>query len=309
MSLTIVMYHYVRDLRRSRYPEIKGRDTEEFRRQLGWLAAHHSVVSTAEVIAASRGEAELPPDAAWLTFDDGYLDHWTTVFPLLHERGWHGAFFPPARPVRDGALLDVNRIQFILAACADQSVLVDRLRSAVAEHSGEDGVLAFDDYWHQLARPSRWDPAETIFVKRMLQRALPERLRREVARSLFAEFVSVDERAFCAELYVSEDQLRTMIRSGMYVGNHTSSHPWLDSLSTEEQAAEIDDALGFLGGLGAPTSDWVMAYPYGGYDASLLGVVAERGAALGVTVEASVADVSTDHPLTLPRLDTNDLSA
>ena len=29
-ALTIVMYHYVRDLAGSRYPEIKGRTIEEF---------------------------------------------------------------------------------------------------------------------------------------------------------------------------------------------------------------------------------------------------------------------------------------
>ena len=35
---TIVMYHYVRELRRSRYPGIKGLSTEKFRGQLDYLA-------------------------------------------------------------------------------------------------------------------------------------------------------------------------------------------------------------------------------------------------------------------------------
>jgi hypothetical protein len=32
MALTIVMYHYVRDLARTRYPGIKGRDLSSFHR-------------------------------------------------------------------------------------------------------------------------------------------------------------------------------------------------------------------------------------------------------------------------------------
>ena len=33
-TVTIVMYHYVRDLERTRYPEIKGLDAKKFRGQL-----------------------------------------------------------------------------------------------------------------------------------------------------------------------------------------------------------------------------------------------------------------------------------
>ena len=108
------MYHYVRDPERSRYPRIKVRSTKEFRNQLDYLAGHFTPVTAQEVIAASRGETILPPNAVWLTFDDGYLDHYLTVFPLLHDRGWQGSFFAPARAVMEGKLLDVNKIHLLL---------------------------------------------------------------------------------------------------------------------------------------------------------------------------------------------------
>jgi hypothetical protein len=83
-ELTIVMYHYVRDLARTRYPAIRGRDLPSFRRQLDYIARHHSVVTAEQVIAAMRGGQKLPDNSAWLTFDDGYCDHYSVVFPLLH---------------------------------------------------------------------------------------------------------------------------------------------------------------------------------------------------------------------------------
>lgn len=304
---SIVMYHYVRDLARTRYPAIKGRDLASFRRQLDYLAEHHTVVTAEQVIAAVKDGAALPDNAAWLTFDDGYSDHYLTVFPLLHERGWQGSFFPRACSVRDGELLDVNRVHFILAASPDHQPIVAAIRNFIDARQGCDGVRPFSEYWAELAQPSRMDPAEIIFIKRVLQHALPEALRRELAEELFTRVVSVDPAAFAAELYMTPAQVRTMIRCGMYVGSHGARHAWLDRLDPAGQAREIDDSIAFLRSLGAPIDDWVMCYPYGAYNDSLLSLLRDRGCAVGLTTEVAVARPGTHDRLTLPRLDTNDL--
>ncbi|MCK1383479.1 polysaccharide deacetylase family protein [Bradyrhizobium sp. 21] len=307
MSLTIVMYHYVRDLARSRYPAIKGRDIQSFRRQMDYLAHHYKVVTAEQVVAAAHGDGVLPENAAWLTFDDGYMDHYQVVFPLLHERGWQGSFFPPARAVANRELLDVNRIHFVLASTSDHQSLVTEIRAFVAAHQGVNGVRTFEDYWTELAHASRLDSEVVIFIKRMLQHALPEDLRHELATRLFKQFVGIDEAAFAHELYMSPDQLRMMIRCGMYVGSHGAAHYFMDRLEPAKQADEIDASLAFLNDLGASTNGWVMCYPYGVYNQTLLELLKERSCAVGVTTKVEVARLGHDHALTLPRLDTNDL--
>lgn len=307
MALTIVMYHYVRDLARTRYPAIKGRDLSSFRRQLDYIARHHTVVTAEQVISATKEGEPLPDNAAWLTFDDGYSDHYSVVFPLLHERGWQGSFFPPARTVQDGELLDVNRVHFILAASPDHESIINAIRGFIDDRQGDDSVRPFAEYWAELARPSRMDPADVIFIKRVLQHGLPEVMRNELARKLFDRFVSVDPATFAAELYMTPEQLRTMIRCGMYVGSHGAGHYWLDRLDPASQANEIDASLDFLRALGAPTHDWVMCYPYGAYNDTLLPLLKDRSCAIGLTTEVAVARPGTDNPLAFPRLDTNDL--
>ena len=307
MSLTIVMYHYVRDLERSRYPKIKGRTVEEFKRQLDHIASCHTVVTAQQVAAAVRGEDAVPENAAWLTFDDGYLDHYTNVFPLLFERGWQGSFFPPSQTVLDGKLLDVNKIHFILAADSRPEDIVREIRSALDAHSADPDVRPFEAYWNELAKPNRYDPAEVVFIKRALQFGLPESVRAEVVDRLFHRLVSDDPAAFAAELYVSLDQLRTMARCGMYVGSHGASHRWLDRLSPAQQAAEIDNSLAFLRSVGTPRQDWVMCYPYGASDPSVLQLLKQRSCSVALTTKPAVASLERDDPLLLPRIDTNDL--
>ncbi|UXU74439.1 MULTISPECIES: polysaccharide deacetylase family protein [unclassified Paracoccus (in: a-proteobacteria)] len=307
-DLTIVMYHYVRDFARSRYPGIRGLDLAGFRRQLDFLQRNHNIVTMPEVLAALRGDQPLPPDAALLTFDDGYAEHYQLVFPELHKRRLSGCFYAPVAPVRDHRLLDVNRVHFILAATLDNpaqvGAAIDARIRAEGPSRGLDTVEAYRAEW---AQPNRFDDAETIYIKRMLQTVLPEDMRHDIARDLFARHVTADEAAFAAELYLSEDQARLMQASGMHFGSHGAEHLWLNRISPEQQAQEIDRSLAFLRDIGVPVDrEWVMCYPYGGWNDSLLEVLRARGCSAGLTTEVATARIGHHDPLLLPRFDTND---
>lgn len=97
--VTIVMYHYVRDLKRSRFPAIKGLSVERFCRQLDFIQTNYTPITVENLLESleRRGE-DLPPDPILLTFDDGYSDHFTNAFPHLDARGIQGCFFLPPRP-------------------------------------------------------------------------------------------------------------------------------------------------------------------------------------------------------------------
>jgi peptidoglycan/xylan/chitin deacetylase (PgdA/CDA1 family) len=306
-ALTIAMYHYVRDLERSRFPAIKGRRVSEFKAQLDHIASNYQVVTAQQVMAAVQHIEPLPPNAIWLTFDDGYIDHYLNVLPPLQDRGWQGAFFPPSRAVSNGELLDVNKIHFLLAATRSVAPVIEAIREFIAEHAQRGETTAFEEYWTEYARASRFDSADVIFIKRVLQHALPSALRRQLADILFARFVTSDQRAFAQELYLSPEQLQTMIRLGQYVGSHGARHEWLNSLDPVQQAQDVDESLSFLNAIGAPTDEWVMCYPYGAYDQTLLDIVRRRGCVCGITTRVAVANLAADGALELPRVDTNDI--
>jgi peptidoglycan/xylan/chitin deacetylase (PgdA/CDA1 family) len=58
---------------------------EDFNRQLDWVTRNRDVVGFDE--AVSRWDDPGSDRLVALTFDDGYLDTYTTAFPLLRERG------------------------------------------------------------------------------------------------------------------------------------------------------------------------------------------------------------------------------
>jgi len=303
-NLTIIMYHYVRPIKGSKFPGIKGLELEGFKRQLDYLSENFSIVSTEEVINAAKYSTPLPKDACWLTFDDGYKDHFEHVMPELLKRNLHGAFFPPRIAIEEDQVLDVNLIHHILS-CADN---VDQLVTSLNSHCIVHGVSEreLNDFYEKYAIPNRFDNADTIYVKRMLQHVLPEQLRTTIAHEMFQEFVGLSAADFSSELYMSVEEVRELVRNGMYVGSHGSMHYWLDKITPEEQDKDIRQSLKFLDSVGAPTKDWVMCYPYGAYNDDTLTTIKNFDAVLGITTENRVANLTSDNSLELPRLDTND---
>jgi peptidoglycan/xylan/chitin deacetylase (PgdA/CDA1 family) len=53
----------------------------------------YSAISLYEMDEALRTGSPLPPKPIVLTFDDGYIDHYTSVFPVLKNLGFAGTFF------------------------------------------------------------------------------------------------------------------------------------------------------------------------------------------------------------------------
>jgi peptidoglycan/xylan/chitin deacetylase (PgdA/CDA1 family) len=309
MKLSIIMYHYVRELRYSRFPEIKGLETDQFRDQITYIWKHYNVISGYDLLAAVEAESleTLPRPALLLTFDDGYIDHFTQVFPILSRQKVSGCFFPPVKCILDNQVLDVNKIHFVLASVPNKQAIVDYIFQMLDEYRAQYEIKRNDHYWTKLAVANRFDPKEVVFIKRILQRELPEELRQIIIGGLFRKYVTSDEASFAKELYMSEDQIRCMRENGMYIGSHGYGHYWLDTIDPEMQKHEIKLALEFLWRIGSRIESWIMCYPYGAYNDTLLAILSNTGCRIGLTTKVGIADLQRDNLLALPRLDTNDL--
>lgn len=304
-NVEIVMYHYVRDLQNSRYPKIKGLDLALFRQQIKYFKARSAFVTMQQVLQAAWEGTPLPEHAMLLTFDDGYRDHYDSVFPILMEHNIQGVFAMPAKILKEHKMLDVNKIHFILAS-ESVPVLKQALLKKLDRYRGtEHPFPSNEDLYRKLGRHNRFDDADTVFIKRVLQSELEETLRNRITGELFDEFVSTNEKAFVHELYLSWDQVKLMKKSGMFFALHGYEHHWFDKLSPQEYEADVQKALTVFEGVIDPAR-WVFCYPYGAVQPSLLSYCSANGCVGGLTTEARTVDLDKDPPLLLPRYDTND---
>lgn len=311
-KLTVVMYHYVRDLKNSRFPEIKGCDVRLFKEQVLYIKKHYNPVTVEQVIDAKENDIQLPDHAILLTFDDAYADHFTYAFPILEHEHIQGVFFPPVKAVTEHTVLDVNKVHFILASTPTEKMphLLSELQRMIENNRDEYNLEPFDSYFEKLAVANRFDTKETVFVKRLLQVALPEDLRRKMAHELFEKSVGMDESMFSRELYMTIDQIKCMVDCGMHVGSHGYDHYWLSSLSKEKQEFEIAKSIEFIKMVGGDVNNWTIGYPYGDYNEDTIALLKQHGCRMGFTTRVAVADLDEegdDVLYKLPRLDVNDL--
>jgi peptidoglycan/xylan/chitin deacetylase (PgdA/CDA1 family) len=306
-KLTIVMYHYVRPLALTRYPRIKGLDLALFDEQLAYLAQHYSLISMEDLVDTIEGRCQLPPRPALLTFDDGYLDHYTHVFPRLVERKLQGSFFPASCATLNRKILDVNKIHFMLASDVDPDLLVAFVEDTCRERAQQYGLHDLNHYRENYKIGNFLDSASVNYVKLMLQHALPQELRSQLVDQLFRRYVASDEESFAGELYATADHLRIMRAEGMHIGSHGSEHQWLGHLSKAEQEADIDGSLELLDLVGMSHEYRTMCYPYGSYNTDTVEAIALRGFKLGLTTEIALSDAPAVQRFALPRLDTNHL--
>lgn len=311
-KVTIVMYHYVRDLKNSRYPKIRGLDYEMFLQQMDYIVNHYTVIPMEQLLEAYEKNDfdRLPDNACLLTFDDGYIDHYEVVYPVLKRLGIQGAFFPNAMAVKEHRLLTVNRIHFILAKAEEQGRMEELVQDCFLEMNRyrETGVELEENeaIYERIGVPNRWDTGEVIFVKRLLQSELPEEMRNQIAKRLFYKYVGVEEEVFARELYMNMEQIRCMKENGMFFGIHGYDHYWLGKLEPDQMKQDVKKARDFFDGI-IDVNNWVMNYPYGNYSDEVIRYVESQGCRLGITVEARVAEPGADNRFALPRLDTNDL--
>ena len=305
--LTIVMYHYVRRLAASRFPRLPALDLDAFRGQLDFIRRHYKPISISDVVSAASRNAKVPIGAMVLTFDDGYAEHYREVFPLLRQAGIPATFFPAASALIERRLLDVNKIQFILAAAETADTLVASIDEAVEGASSRTDVRPVTDYRAEAWKPVRFDSPAASYVKYMLQGGLPEDFRTRLLDELFAKFVSADQRAFAEELYMTVDQAREIREAGMTIGAHADRHVTLTLLSRDDQAHEIDGALRVLDAVGAARSGFAFSYAKGAYDEDSIALLRDRACAIAVTNRRGNAMVGPDTLLTLPRFDAKHL--
>ena len=301
---TIVMYHIVHRRADGVIARLKGLDAAAFREQLGYIRRHYSPVDLLDLVTAPR-PGDLPPRPIVLSFDDGYAAHYDIVYPILADARLPAVFFPVSASMLDRRVLDVNKIQCILAA-ADR---VDRIVEAIdlAITRAKPALSSIEWYREQFWKASRWDPPEIVYCKRLLQFALPEHVRRTLVDELFTGTVTADEQTFADELYLTAAQAREMREAGLSVGAHGGRHLRLPTLSRDGQALEIDDALRVLDAAGMSRQRFAYSYANGESNQDSMELLRARGCAAAVTTRPDLARLGEDDLLRLPRVDTNDL--
>lgn len=304
-SVHILMYHYVREIQNSKYPKIKGVEFEIFKEQLDYLKSNFNIISGDDLMDFFLQKKDLPNNPCLLTFDDGYKEHKTNVLPELLKRNIKGVFFPPAKAILERDLLDANAIHYILADESSDKILLKKIFNFCNEKSID---LETINNWkkNNFITNDKFDSAERILIKRLLQYLLPNKIRKEIISKLFKEKTGLSCQDFAENFYLNIEDINDFINEGMCIGGHGYNHERFSLLSYNDQKEEIDKTYSFLRKINPRLNKWIMCYPYGDYNQDTISILSKSNCALAFRDVGKKTILDSNKRYELARYDVKD---
>jgi peptidoglycan/xylan/chitin deacetylase (PgdA/CDA1 family) len=228
---------------------------ETFRRQLRLLKATHEMISPDDLLAWCRNERELPPRAALLTCDDGYLSNLTEMLPVLQDEGLRCLFFVTGASVAEERTMlwhEELLLLFLRARAGSFRICRDGVEVSGVLGAREQRRLL---WWNAVKRLSQID-AES---RRNFLGAAHDHFGLERTLDFYLANYPETQRHFCL---MTRTELQQLDAAGMTIGAHTLSHPVLSQMPPELAWSEITQSRARLeAALGKPI--WAFAYPFG----------------------------------------------
>lgn len=240
-------------------------DREQFRQMLGWIGDLCHVLPLATAVSLLRG-GTLPPRAAAITFDDGYLDNLTVAKPLLVEAGLPATVFIAVDAIRRGVMWN--------------DLLIEAARRWRPGLDLSD--LGFGDVIHQQSGQS----LVAALIESLKYRSLSERV--EASLEIFRRVSDQPPE----RLMLSERELVELDGDGIEIGAHTVHHPILARLPDGAAWEEILESRAWLQGVTGRNPE-LFAYPNGqpglDYDHRHVAMVREAGFTAAVSTRWGAA--------------------
>jgi len=298
------MYHYVRNIKKSKYPNLKGLEFSDFRKQIFYLKKNFNVLSNNQFIEILNSRKIPKKKSILLTFDDGYRDHFEYVFPFLKKQDVSAVFYPPIMCIKNKAVLDVNKIHFILAKEENRDKILDLIflyvKKILNKNPQQIGI-------EKINLLSRYDDKKTILIKRLLQHHLPLPYRKKIVDKIFKHIVHYSEEEFSKILYMNKNNIQELYKNNFSIGSHGYNHYWWEKINKNEQEMEIKKSINYFKKIKVFDKNFSVCYPYGSYNLQTLNLLKKYKIKFALTTRVgSVNKKNIKKVYELPRFDTND---
>ena len=154
-----------------------------------------------------------------------------------------------------------------------------------------------------------YDDKNTSFIKFILQSNLLGQKKQKVIDFLFKKLVATNKITFSKKLYLSKNEIIVMHKNGMYFGCHGTNHLRLNEISKKQMKFEINNNIKFLKKIGVFNKNWIMCYPHGCYNKSILDFLLKKNCFLGLTTKKGFERPNNFNPLKIKRIDCNEVDS
>lgn len=229
------MYHYVRP-QSEKNGNLHYLTLDKFKKQLDLFEREHGFISIDEF--RFNFQNKIKSNKILLTFDDGLLDHYKYVFPILNEREIKGVFFIPTSILSNTKILNVHKIHNLLAYCNSREIFNKSIDLLKKHNIYEENKI--DDEIYSYSNHEKYE----LKIKQLFNYKLDYHNSNMLTDLLMKHF-KLNNNLF-NKIYLNESQLKIMSKKGQIIGSHTSNHRILSSMNYKSQFRDIKESFSFL---------------------------------------------------------------
>jgi peptidoglycan/xylan/chitin deacetylase (PgdA/CDA1 family) len=283
-SLIVLCYHRIGHRHDDCYdPHLYSATGEEFDDQVGYLKRVYGIATVDEVLH-EFGTRSWKGARILLTFDDGYLDNYTTAFPILRAHGVQATFLLATDFVGTTRIPWWDAIGHMISETPERYIRIPSLTTQVFDKH-VDG------------------PAPVMRRVLRLFRSTNQPHPYEVIKDLeLTTGISCSAASF--RRFINWNEALEMRATGMEIGAHSASHRLLGCLPPEEQRHEIAECGDrMLQEIGAPPR--VFALPCGNASPETTTLIRAAGYGLSLSTEHGANRIESWDPFNVRRVQVN----
>jgi peptidoglycan/xylan/chitin deacetylase (PgdA/CDA1 family) len=242
-----------------------------FENQILFLKNYFKISTIKDFVLRYKEDRESPePPRCVLTFDDGWIDFYKNVYPLLKKHQIPATVFLPTDFIGGESWFWTDRLAYLISKCSEDT-LPDVMRRDIR-----------NPITRQLSRLQGSPHTRLDKAIRILKPCLKETIE-VVLSDLSADWgfsANPPGRAF-----LSWEEVEELSRSGFVeFGSHTASHQILPFLDDATVRLELDSSRSELLSRRAVDPDFIpFCYPNGNMDERIIKMVREAGYGAAVT--------------------------
>jgi len=229
--VSILYCHRVIDSTQPQYEFLKASGhltVENFEKRIAYLSRRFTFISPKD-FALYKIDPRRPKNLVMLTFDDGYKCFFTNVFPLLKKYNIHALLFLAVDSIEQRTLLWYDEVIYLVNLSREEGFRIPQLSIR---------------YFRLTTMQDKLESCGYILEE--LKKMSPA-CRNAIIGSLYATLGVTKKDIDSLEIMLKWPEIKEMLDSGLVtIGSHTSSHPILTTVSTEQLTHEIVDSKRML---------------------------------------------------------------
>ena len=194
-----------------------GHEGKDFPLCVDYLRKNCKVISLDDLLEIHHNGAVIPDNAVVITFDDGYRDNFTTVFPILKKYKMPATIFLATNMIDTAKVSSSYKVRYAIMNTKKKFVRFNARRWKLTTPSNRERVT------QELCNLLKELPEETRSLKAD-----------EISTPLD---ITVDEKKLPQML--TWEQIKEMSDNGITFGAHSLNHPMLTRIPLEDARKEI----------------------------------------------------------------------